>query len=76
MNVQLILHGILRDSLPRKAKGRTTLDLAPGTTVEEVVRQLEIKQNVSAAVAGAEVDNSYVLQNGDELHLFRFIAGG
>ena len=76
MKVQLTLHGILRDYLPRKAKGRITLDLPAGTTIEHVVSQLSRKQNVSAAVDGAEVENDYVLQNGEELHLFRFIAGG
>ena len=76
MKVQLTLHGILRDYLPRKARGRTTLDLPAGTTIEDVVSRLSIKQNVSAAVDGAEVENDYVLQNGEELHLFRFIAGG
>ena len=76
MEVQITLHGILRDYLPRKAKGKTVLDLPNGTTVDDIVQQLEIKQNVSAAVNGSEVENSHVLQEGEELHLFRFIAGG
>ena len=76
MKVQLTLHGILRDYLARTAKGRTTLDLPVGTTIEDVVSQLTIKQNVSAAVDGVEVENDYVLQDGEALHLFRFIAGG
>lgn len=76
MEVQITLHGILRDYLPRKAKGKTTLDLPSGTTIDDVVRQLKIKQNVSAAVNGHEVENNHILQEGEELHLFRFIAGG
>ncbi len=76
MKVKLILHGILRDYLPREAKGKTTLDLPDGATIEAVVRQLKIKQNVSAAVTGVEVENNHILQEGEELHLFRFIAGG
>jgi sulfur carrier protein ThiS len=76
LEVKVTLHGILRDYLPRQAKGRTTLELAEGTTIEAVVQRLEIKQNVSAAIDGIEVQNSHVLQNGEELHLFRLIAGG
>jgi sulfur carrier protein ThiS len=76
MEIQLTLHGILRDYLPRTAKGRTMLDLPPGTTVGDVVLQLNIKQNVSAAVDGVEVDDKHVLSSGEALHLFRFIAGG
>jgi len=76
MEINVTLHGILRDYLPRKAKGKIMLDLPIGTTVDDVVRQLNIKQNVSAAVNGVEVENNHVLQAGEELHLFRFIAGG
>ena len=76
MEVQITLHGILRDYLPRKAKGKTTLDLPSGTTIDDIVRQLKIKQNVAAAINGNEVENNHILQDGEELHLFRFIAGG
>ena len=76
MEIDLTLHGILRDYLPKKAKGKTSLTLPEGTTIEEVVQQLEIKQNVSAAVNGQEVETSRVLRDGEELHLFRHIAGG
>lgn len=76
MQVNVKLHGILRDYLPRKAKGQISLELPEGTTIEDVVKQLNIKQNVSASVDGAEVETSRVLQDGQELHLFRHIAGG
>jgi sulfur carrier protein ThiS len=76
MEINVTLHGILRDYIPRQAKGKTVLDLPPGATIDDVIRQLKIKQNVSAAVNGVEVENNHVLQNGEELHLFRFIAGG
>jgi len=76
LQVNVKLHGILRDYLPRKAKGQTSLELPEGTTIEDVVNQLNIKQNVSASVDGAEVENSRVMQDGQELHLFRHIAGG
>ena len=76
MEIEITLHGILRDYLPRKAKGKTTLDLPTGTSIDDIVQQLEIKQNVSAAVNGNEVENNHILQDGEELHLFRFIAGG
>jgi sulfur carrier protein ThiS len=76
MDVNVTLHGILRDYLPRPAKGQTTLTLPAGATVSQVIQRLQIKQNVSAAIAGTEVEQSRVLQEGDDLHLFRLIAGG
>ncbi len=76
MEIQITLHGILRDYLPRQAKGRTTLELAEGTTIADVVEQLKIKQKVSAAINGSEVEKSHTLQPGEQLDLFRLIAGG
>ena len=76
MEITITLHGILRDYLPRPAKGKTTLQLPEGATINDVVQQLKIKQNVSAAVDGVEVQTDHLLQGGEELHLFRLIAGG
>ena len=76
MEINVTLHGILRDYLPRKAKGKTTLNVPEGTTIDDIIQQLEIKQNVSAAVNGVEVETGHVLQEGEKLDMFRVIAGG
>ncbi len=76
MEINVTLHGILRDYLPRQAKGKTTLELPVGTSIDDLIQQLKIKQNVSAAVDGLEVETNHILQTGENLHLFRFIAGG
>ncbi|MBI1880235.1 MAG: MoaD/ThiS family protein [Chloroflexi bacterium] len=76
MEVQLTLHGILRDHLPRQAKGKTTLTLPEGATVADVLQQFKLNQSVSAAVGGVQVEPSQVLQDGDDLQLFRMIGGG
>ncbi len=76
MLINVTLHGILRDYLPRQAKGQTTLDLPTGATIEEVIQQLKIKQTVTAAVDGVQVELSHQLQAGEGLHLFRVVGGG
>jgi sulfur carrier protein ThiS len=76
LQVKLTLHGILRDYLPRQAKGKTTLDLPEGTTIAGVVERLKIKQTVTAAVNGGQVQVGHVLQEGDELQMFRLVGGG
>lgn len=76
MQIHLTLHGILRDYLPRPAKGKTILTLPAGATIDDVRQQLKIKQTVSAAVGGAQVENNHVLQDGDDLQMFRMIGGG
>lgn len=76
MEVKVTLHGILRDYLPRQAKGKTTLNLPEGTTIGQVIEQLNIKQTVTAAVGGAQVETSHILQDGDDLQMFRMVGGG
>ena len=76
MEIQLTLHGILRDQLPRQAKGKTTLTLPSGATVADVLQQFKLKSTVQAAVGGVQVEHSQVLQEGDDLQLFRMIGGG
>jgi len=76
LEINLTLHGILRDYLPRQTKGKSTLTLAQGTTVAGVIEQLQIKQTVTAAVNGSQVETAYVLNNGDDLQMFRMIGGG
>lgn len=76
MEIKLTLHGILRDYLPRQAKGKTTLNLPEGANINDIVQQLNLKHTVSAAVGGVQVENNYVLRDGDDLQLFRPIGGG
>ncbi len=76
MEIKITLHGILRDYLPKKAKGQTTLTVPEGTTINNIIEQLKIKQTVSAVVNDTETENNHILQNGDELQMFRLIAGG
>ncbi len=76
MEVKITLHGILRDYLPRQAKGKTTLTLPEESTIDDVVRQLKIKQTVIAAIDGVRVETTHRLQDGDELQMFRMVGGG
>lgn len=76
MEVKITLHGILRDYLPRQAKGKTTLTLPAGATIEDALQELKIKRTINGAVNGVQVETNYVLQDGDNLQIFRPIAGG
>jgi sulfur carrier protein ThiS len=76
LEVKITLHGILRDYLPRQAKGKTTLTLPEGATINDVLQQLKIRQTISAAVGGVQVETNHILQDGDDLQMFRMIGGG
>ena len=76
MEIELTLHGILRDYLPRQAKGKSTLVLPAASTVADVIARLAVKQTITVAVNGVQVNPDYELHDGDDLHFFRMIGGG
>lgn len=76
MEIQVTLHGIMRDYLPREAKGKTTLELPTGATIEDVLAALKIERTINGAVNGEQVEVTHGLQEGDEVQIFRPIGGG
>ncbi len=76
MEVKIILHGILREHLPREARGRITLDLPEGATIDQVLERLKIGRTVAAVVDGVQVETNQVLHHDADLQLFRPLGGG
>jgi sulfur carrier protein ThiS len=50
--------------------------LPEGATINDVLQQLKIRQTISAAVGGVQVETNHILQDGDDLQMFRMIGGG
>ena len=77
MQVDVHLHGILRDQLPAEAKGRATINLDNGATVGDLLDRLDIKRRVVIALNDQhETDETYVLRDGDQLSIYTIIGGG
>jgi len=77
MEIQLQLYSILRDKLPREARGRTVLDMSDGARLEDILTELDIRRNVVVAVNGEhEKDMSRRLADGDEVKIFSSVGGG
>ena len=77
MQIDVKLHGVLREILPRSAKGQTQLELDDGTTVADVLSQLGIKRQVIVAINDdAESEKTQVLAPGDRLTVFSAVSGG
>jgi sulfur carrier protein ThiS len=77
MHITIILHSILREKLPPEMRGRTVLDLPPGSQVKDIFAQLDIPQQVAWAVNGSIAHAlDQVLKEGDEVRVFRIGAGG
>jgi len=77
MQVHVHLHGILRDHLPPQAKGRATVSLDDGATVGDLLAQLGIQRRVIVSLNGDhEPEETYVLQDGDEVAIYTVIGGG
>ena len=77
MNVRVVLHSYLREKLPPQAKGRAVIELAEGANARELFQRLELPEHVAWAVNGViQRDRGLVLQEGDEVRVFRQGAGG
>lgn len=77
IQIHVRLFGILRDKLPRAAKGRTTLSLPEGATIRTVLDHFEVLHHVSFAVnEEIDLEDSHKLNDGDSVEIFRVSAGG
>jgi sulfur carrier protein ThiS len=77
MIVKVVLFGILREKLPPQARGRTTLELPEGSPLRAVLEHFNLPPNAACAVNGQlEADRQRILQDGDEVQVFRPAGGG
>ena len=77
MKVNVHLHGILRDHLPADDKGRATIDLEDGASVDDLLAQLGIKRRVIISLHGNQkLDKTHILHDGDQVSIFTVIGGG
>jgi sulfur carrier protein ThiS len=77
MKVSVRLFSMLREKLPPAAKGKAELDLPEGSTLADLLARLEITVLVNCAVNGKVVrDPAHVLEDGDEVQVFRPSGGG
>ena len=77
MRVTVKLHGILRDHLPREAKGKTTLTLVDDATVAHVRAHLGIDRRCVTLVNDEEIeDGTRLLQDGDDVQMLMVLGGG
>ena len=77
MQVNVHLHGILRDHLPPEEKGRATINLEDGATISDLITQLGIKRRVIIALNGNQKpENTHILDDGDQVSIFTVIGGG
>jgi thiamine biosynthesis protein ThiS len=77
MQIHLHLFSILREKLPREARGETTLDLADGETVADLLAKLDIQRNVVVSVNDVhEPDKTRILSDGDDVKIFSSVGGG
>jgi molybdopterin converting factor small subunit len=75
--IDVQLYSILREKLPREARGRATLQLGDGATVEDLLAKLDIERNVVISVNDEHArDTDRKLQDGDLVRIFSSVSGG
>ena len=77
MTIHVQLYGHLRDALPLKNKGQTSLDLPAQSTITEVLAYFDIQLDVLTAINDDQATSTdTVLQEGDKVFVFPPVAGG
>ena len=81
IRIHVHLRGGLRDQLPGEAKGRTMLELPAGSTLISLgdrLQMLGVKKPYRVARNGAVVnrDAMILLEDGDQIDVFRSVSGG
>ena len=77
MQIKVVLYAILREKLPRENKGVAMLEIPQGSTINDMLVKLDIDALVKCSVNGEIArDNKRILNDGDEVQVFRPIGGG
>jgi thiamine biosynthesis protein ThiS len=77
MQIDVKLLGILRDQLPAVQKGKAKIELQDGVSVADLLTHLEISRRVEVAInEEIETDETHILVDGDQVHIFTAIGGG
>ena len=77
LEIHLQLFSILRDILPPELKGRTVIQLNEGSTLKDLLSELDINRRVAISVNDEyERDRSRKLEDGDQVKIFTSVGGG
>lgn len=79
MRITVHLHSILQLQTPEGMVNRLEVDLAPGSTMESLLLQLQIQlspDHMLLARNGRVVDLGQTLQDGDQVNLMPAMSGG
>lgn len=78
MQITIRLHSVLREKLPPASKGRATLTLPEGATVQTLLTHFNLQNNVVGISVNdeLEIEESHPLHDGDHVEFFRVVGGG
>jgi len=75
--IKVVLFGIFREKLPPEARGKTNLELPEGSSLRTVLEHFGLPLHATCAVNGQlEPNRERILQEGDEVQVFRPAGGG
>ena len=78
MHISVRLLSVLREKLPPEAKGRATLTLPEGATVQDLLTHFHLQNNVVGISVNdeLEIEEAHPLHDGDHVEFFRVVGGG
>lgn len=77
MLIHLTLYGLLRETLPREARGKADIELPENAVLQDLISHLRIIGPVVFSLNNEiERELSRPLASGDQVHIFRPTGGG
>ena len=77
IQVKVQLFGILADHLSGEEKGKATLKIEESSTFKDLMDKIGVRRKVTFAVNGEhDLEETQVLNDGDEVLVFSSVSGG
>jgi len=77
MEIKVVLFGMLRERLAKESRGRLTIELPEGATIQDLLATLGIQMTVICSLNGETERNfAHLLKDGDDVQIFQSIGGG
>jgi len=77
MQIKVSLFSVFREKLPPDSHGKTTIELAEGGMLKDLLAALDIQIAATCSVNGQlEYHQTARLKDGDQVQIFRMVGGG
>ena len=77
IQIHIQLYSIYREKIPADRRGKITLEMKAGQTLDDLLQELEIDQKAVVSVNGVQISEpNHRLEDKDQVKIFSSAGGG